>query len=87
MSQELIDEILRMAPSEIELTDDEVIIKHVYIERRMVPLNFSCGALNYAPFRLGALARVAWHVRVDGMNSARVSALMAMAGSGYLFCS
>ena len=39
MSQELIDEILRMAPSEIELTDNEVIIKHVYIERRMVPLN------------------------------------------------
>lgn len=52
--------------------------------RRMVPLNFSCGALNYAPFRLGALARVAWHVRVDGMNAARVSALMAMAGGWYL---
>ena len=52
--------------------------------RRMVPLNFSCGALNYAPFRLGALARVAWHVRVDGMNTSRVSALMAMAGGWYL---
>lgn len=52
--------------------------------RRMVPLNFSCGALNYAPFRLGALARVAWHVRVDGMNGSRVSALMAMAGGWYL---
>ena len=39
MAQDLIDEIIRMAPSEIELTDDEVIIKHVYIERRMVPLN------------------------------------------------
>ena len=39
MAQALIDEILRMAPSEIELTDNEVIIKHVYIERRMVPLN------------------------------------------------
>ena len=52
--------------------------------RRMVPLNFSCGALNYAPFRLGALARIAWHVRVDGMNAARVSALMAMAGGWYL---
>lgn len=52
--------------------------------RRMVPLNFSCGALNYAPFRLGALARVAWHVRVDGMNASRVSALMAMAGGWYL---
>jgi uncharacterized membrane protein YbhN (UPF0104 family) len=52
--------------------------------RRMVPLNFSCGALNYAPFRLGALARVAWHVRVDGMNTSRVSALMAMAGGWHL---
>ena len=52
--------------------------------RRMVPLNFSCGALNYAPFRLGALARIAWHVRVDGMSAARVSALMAMAGGWYL---
>ena len=52
--------------------------------RRMVPLNFSCGALNYAPFRLGAVARIAWHVRVDGMNSSRVSALMAMAGGWYL---
>ena len=50
----------------------------------MVPLNFSCGALNYAPFRLGALARIAWHVRVDGMNASRVSALMAMAGGWYL---
>ena len=41
-------------------------------------------ALNYAPFRLGALARVAWHLRVDGMNASRVSALMAMAGGWYL---
>ncbi|HCD29711.1 MAG TPA: hypothetical protein DEQ73_03815 [Phycisphaerales bacterium] len=52
--------------------------------RRMVPLNFSCGALNYAPFRLGTLARAGWHVRVDGMNASRVSALMAMAGGWYL---
>ena len=52
--------------------------------QRMVPLNFSCGALNYAPFRLGALTRVAWHLRVDGMNASRVSALMAMAGGWYL---
>ena len=39
MSQELIDDILRLAPTEIILTDDEVIIKHLYIERRMIPLN------------------------------------------------
>ncbi len=39
MNQELIDEIVKLAPTEIEFTDDEVIIKHLYIERRMIPLN------------------------------------------------
>ena len=39
MAPDLIDEIIRLAPSEIVLTDDEVIIKHVYVERRMIPLN------------------------------------------------
>ncbi|MGY0196984.1 bifunctional isocitrate dehydrogenase kinase/phosphatase [Leptothrix sp. BB-4] len=43
--QELIDEILKFAPSQLEISDrdgdgeEEVILKHVYIERRMVPLN------------------------------------------------
>ncbi len=37
--QALIDEILEQARSMIEFQDDRVIIKHVYIERRMVPLN------------------------------------------------
>ncbi|MEY2655198.1 MAG: hypothetical protein RLZZ524_2226 [Pseudomonadota bacterium] len=43
--QELIDEILKFAPSQLEISDrdgdgeQEVILKHVYIERRMVPLN------------------------------------------------
>lgn len=39
MDAELIDEIIKLAPTEIVITDDEVIIKHVYIERRMIPLN------------------------------------------------
>jgi isocitrate dehydrogenase kinase/phosphatase len=43
--QELIDEIQKFAPSQIEISDRdgdgkaEVILKHVYIERRMIPLN------------------------------------------------
>jgi isocitrate dehydrogenase kinase/phosphatase len=37
---ELIDEIRKFAPSQLELSGQgEVIIKHLYIERRMIPLN------------------------------------------------
>ena len=42
---ELIDEIRKFAPSHLEISDrdgdghEEVIIKHLYIERRMIPLN------------------------------------------------
>jgi isocitrate dehydrogenase kinase/phosphatase len=42
---ELIDEIKKFAPSQIEISDrdgdgqTELILKHVYIERRMIPLN------------------------------------------------
>ena len=41
----LIDEIRKFAPSQLEISDrdgdgrEEVIIKHLYIERRMIPLN------------------------------------------------
>ena len=44
-SDELIEEIRRCAPSQIEISDrdgdgrTEVILRHVYIERRMIPLN------------------------------------------------
>jgi isocitrate dehydrogenase kinase/phosphatase len=44
-SDELIEELLRHAPSQVEIGDrdgdgtTEVILKHVYIERRMIPLN------------------------------------------------
>jgi isocitrate dehydrogenase kinase/phosphatase len=38
-SPELIQELLAYCPSLVELTPDAVQIKHVYIERRMTPLN------------------------------------------------
>ena len=36
---ELIDELEREAPSLIEEEGDTLIVKHLYIERRMIPLN------------------------------------------------
>ncbi|MES2937756.1 MAG: bifunctional isocitrate dehydrogenase kinase/phosphatase [Pseudomonadota bacterium] len=42
---DLIEEIRKFAPSQLEISDrdgdghDEVVIKHLYIERRMIPLN------------------------------------------------
>ena len=36
---EVLDELLRLAPSKFEIDGDQLIIKHVYIERRMEPLN------------------------------------------------
>ncbi|MBU6468274.1 MAG: bifunctional isocitrate dehydrogenase kinase/phosphatase [Betaproteobacteria bacterium] len=36
---ELLDELRRLAASQIEETEDTLIVKHLYIERRMVPLN------------------------------------------------
>ena len=38
-SEELLAEIRKHAPSILEVSDDEVVIKHLYIERRMTPLN------------------------------------------------
>ena len=35
-------------------------------------LNMTCGMLNYAPVRLGALARVVYHMRVDRMSLLQV---------------
>jgi isocitrate dehydrogenase kinase/phosphatase len=43
--EELIEEIRKFAPSQLEISDrdgdgtEELILKHVYIERRMIPLN------------------------------------------------
>ncbi len=38
-SQELIDELRKQAPSSIEETSDVIIVKHLYVERRLIPLN------------------------------------------------
>ena len=38
-SQELWDELRKACASNIELDGDLVVIKHLYIERRMIPLN------------------------------------------------
>jgi isocitrate dehydrogenase kinase/phosphatase len=38
-SEDLLAEIKKFAPSLLEINDDEVVIKHLYIERRMTPLN------------------------------------------------
>lgn len=38
-TQELIDEITKLAPTEINYEGENIIINHVYIERRMTPLN------------------------------------------------
>lgn len=38
-SQALLDELLALAPSMVELTPETVVIHHVYIERYMTPLN------------------------------------------------
>lgn len=37
--QELLDELLTVAPSIVRFEDDLVVIQHMYIERRMTPLN------------------------------------------------
>ncbi|AMO23527.1 bifunctional isocitrate dehydrogenase kinase/phosphatase [Ramlibacter solisilvae] len=45
IEEELLEEIRKFAPSQLEISDrdgdghEEVIIKHLYIERRMIPLN------------------------------------------------
>jgi isocitrate dehydrogenase kinase/phosphatase len=38
-SEELLAELKRVAPSIVEEEDDRIVIKHLYIERRMMPLN------------------------------------------------
>ena len=39
ITEELLEEIRRYAPSVLEVTENEVVIRHLYIERRMIPLN------------------------------------------------
>lgn len=39
ISAELMDELQRQVPSQLEIDGDDLVIKHLYIERRMEPLN------------------------------------------------
>ncbi|GAA5191578.1 bifunctional isocitrate dehydrogenase kinase/phosphatase [Ferrimonas gelatinilytica] len=36
---ELLEELARVAPSELEIGEEQVVFRHLYVERRMVPLN------------------------------------------------
>ena len=38
-SQELVEELRKQAPSSIEETSEVIIVKHLYVERRLIPLN------------------------------------------------
>ena len=50
-SDELIHELLTIAPSIVTVTDDDVIIKHLYMERRMIPFNIYIETANDADLR------------------------------------
>lgn len=45
-SKELLDELLDTCAGSIEFDQDQVVIKHVYIERRMIPLNMDMAEAN-----------------------------------------
>ncbi|KHT61724.1 isocitrate dehydrogenase [Photobacterium gaetbulicola] len=38
-SDELLEELLKVAPSIVKVTEKQILIKHLYIERRMIPFN------------------------------------------------
>ena len=38
-SEELLEELQRVAPSKLEIDDQRIVVKHLYTERRMTPLN------------------------------------------------
>lgn len=38
-SEELIEELLKVAPSSVQVGEEEILIRHLYVERRMIPLN------------------------------------------------
>jgi isocitrate dehydrogenase kinase/phosphatase len=38
-SEEMIEELRQLAPSQLEETDDYIVIRHCYVERRLKPLN------------------------------------------------
>ncbi|KJF88112.1 bifunctional isocitrate dehydrogenase kinase/phosphatase [Photobacterium phosphoreum] len=50
-SDELINELLTIAPSIVSVTTDEVIIEHLYMERRMIPFNIYIETANDTDLR------------------------------------
>lgn len=63
--EELIEEIRKFAPSQLEISDrdgdgnEEVVIKHLYIERRMIPLNiYLQEAFDAGPDDAGARSQI-----------------------------
>ncbi|MGF1681132.1 bifunctional isocitrate dehydrogenase kinase/phosphatase [Photobacterium minamisatsumaniensis] len=50
-SDELLEELLEVAPSIITVTDEQIIIKHLYTERRMIPFNIYIEQANEAELR------------------------------------
>jgi isocitrate dehydrogenase kinase/phosphatase len=61
-SEELLAELHRYAPSLVEIEGERIIVKHLYIERRMVPLNMYLAAAEQA----GDLERLEHGVREYG---------------------
>lgn len=47
-SPELLDDLRQLAPSQVEEEGDVVVVKHLYIERRMIPLNMYVDAADPA---------------------------------------
>ncbi|MBY5948679.1 bifunctional isocitrate dehydrogenase kinase/phosphatase [Photobacterium rosenbergii] len=50
-SDELLEELLKVAPSIVKVTEKEILIKHLYIERRMIPFNLYIEQANDADLR------------------------------------
>ena len=50
-SKDLEDELLRVAPSSVEISSDKVLIKHLYTERLMTPLNLYIETADEAELR------------------------------------
>jgi isocitrate dehydrogenase kinase/phosphatase len=55
MSDALLDELLAAAPSSVALDGDRVVIRHVYLERRVRPLNLYLGEAEPAAARAAVL--------------------------------
>ncbi|MFL6711214.1 MAG: bifunctional isocitrate dehydrogenase kinase/phosphatase, partial [Massilia sp.] len=61
-SEELLAELQREAPSQVEIEGQQIVIRHLYIERRMVPLNMYLASAQQA----GDTARIEHGVREYG---------------------